>query len=319
MLRQEGLEPDAAARLDRLGQTPPELEGPLRRAEVRQVERRVGEHEGSDGDRRLLRQTERHGRAHEDPRRARLKRRPRRLGVGRGDRRVVSHDLRLGERPPGLRLEPLRAPADELEPAAAAAPAEARGRHPAPAEPAREGPRLPVVEERQAAATAAPHGPAVRAGQAPGEAEPVEDEEHGPPAGERRARGVEETGREARRRGFLGARAPRARRPATRLSRRDPMRASRGGRPPSSRGSARGSQGGSFRPRAVRARGRDRGHASAAHRGTCARDPPRRRRPPGRAAPAGATPPSASRPPAEPPPDGRPTTRPSARGAGPRS
>ena len=192
MLRQQGLEPDAAARLDGLGQTPSELEGPLGRAEIGQVERRVGEHEGADRDRRLLRQTERHGGTHEDPRRARLERSPRRLGVVRGDRRVVSHDLRLGERLPRLRLEPLRAPAEKLEPPAAAAPAEARRRHPAAAEPARERPRLPMVEERQATAPAAPHGPAVCAGQGPGEAEPVEDEENGAPAGERRSRRVAE-------------------------------------------------------------------------------------------------------------------------------
>ena len=300
MVRQERLEPEAAPCLDRLGQPPRQLERPLGRAEVREVERRVGEDERRDGDGRLLGQPERHRRADEDAGLARLERRPRGRGRVWRDSRVVANDPRLRKGLARLRFEPLRAPAEKLEPPAAAATAQTRRRHATPAEPALERPRLSMIEERQAAAPAAPHHPALRAGQGPRVAEPVEHEQNGSPAGDRRARRVAEPRREARRRRFVGAEghalhdwpyAARARVPRERAAREPP---------PSSRGWERGSRGGSRRLPGGHARGRGRARASGARRETCGPDPPRRPRPPGRAASAAATRPSVSRPPGAP-------------------
>ena len=313
MVRQERLEPEAPPCLDRLAQTPRQLERPLGRAEVGEIERRVGEDERRDGHGRLLGQPERHRGPDEDAGRARLERGPRGRGRVRRDGRVVADDLRLRKGLPRFRLEPLRAPAEELEPASPAAAAEARRRHAAPAEPARERPRLPMIEERQAAAPAAPHGPALGAGQGPRVAEPVQHEQDGAPAGDRRARRVAEPRREARGRRFVGAERhalhgrPRAARP------RVPRERAAAGRPPSSRGSGRGSRGGSRRLPAGRAPGRGRARASGARPATCGRDPPRRPRPRGRAARAAATRPSGSRPRGASSRCGRPTMRPSAR------
>src|SRR5262249_18715600 len=141
----------------------------------------------------------------EDPGGARSECGPRRLGLLRGDSRVVSNHPGVGKGSPSLRLEPLRAPSEKLEPAAAAAPTEARCRDPQSAEPAGEGAGLAVVEERQAAACAAANGPAFGAAERAGEAQPVEEKENGPSAAERFPRGVAELRREACLRGLVGA------------------------------------------------------------------------------------------------------------------
>ena len=182
MLRMHGLEPARCRPASTVSaRRHPSWKVRSRRAEVRQVERRVGEHEGGDGDRRLLRQTERHGRAHAAPaprptetpparawRAGRATVESYRTTCASGNARRASASSRSVPQP------------SELEPPAAAAPAEARRRHPAPAEPAREGPRLRWERERQAAAPRSagtvPQSAQVRR---PGEAEPVEDEEHG--------------------------------------------------------------------------------------------------------------------------------------------
>ena len=272
MLRQQGLEPHAAARLDGLGQAPSELEGPLGRAEVGQVERRVGEHEGADRDRRLLRQTERHGRAHEDPRRARLERRPRRLGVGRGDRRVVSHDLRLGERLPGLRLEPLRAPAERA--GAAGRGSARRGSPPAPGA-RRAGTRAPASPDgrgapggsaRSAARSRSPRRSGVRA--KPSRLRTRSTERPRASAARAASRSPGE------RLAAAASSAPSATRSTAGHAPRAPgshASAPRAGRPPSSRGSARGSRGGSRRPRAgTRSRTRSRACQRGASGDLCA-------------------------------------------------